>query len=49
MDGILYKHSTKPRLQMAGRFLSEGTIRLSEWHPPDGEVENIKKGECYYG
>jgi hypothetical protein len=37
----------RPRLQLAGWFLSEGTIHLSEWHPPVCDVENFKKGECH--
>ena len=45
---IIVGHSIKPRFQLAGWFLSEGTIHLSEWHPPVCDVENFKKGECYY-
>jgi hypothetical protein len=34
---------------ICGVVLSVGTIHLSKWHPPVCEVENSKKGECYYG
>ena len=44
---IIVGHSIKPRLQLAGWFLSEGTIHLSEWHPPVCDVENSRKGECH--
>jgi hypothetical protein len=30
---------------LAGRFLSEGTIHLSEWHPPVCDVENFLRKE----
>jgi len=43
-----FNPSIKPRLIKSGRFLSEGTIHLSKWHPPVCNVENFKKGECYY-